>query len=55
MKVPTKNTIIKNALFGVVLALLLLPWLEQNERIFEPKALGGAQPSSENIKFYNWL
>ena len=51
MKVPTKNTIIKNALFGVVLALLLLPWLEQNERIFEPKALGGAQPSSENIKF----
>jgi len=51
MQVPTKNTIIKNALFGVVLALLLLPWLEQNERIFEPKALGGAQPSSENIKF----
>ncbi|MEY4287154.1 MAG: hypothetical protein RL511_1240 [Bacteroidota bacterium] len=51
MKVAPKNTILKNALFGLVLALLLLPWLEQNEHIFEPKPLGGAQPSSENIKF----
>lgn len=51
MKVAPKDTILKNALFGLVLALLLLPWLEQNEHIFEPKPLGGAQPSSENVKF----
>ena len=51
MKVPTKNTIIKNALFGVVLALLLLPWLEQNEHLFEPKPLGGAQPTSVKVPF----
>jgi len=51
MKAPSKDTIIKNALFGVVLALLLLPWLEQNEHLFEPKPLGGAQPNSENVKF----
>jgi hypothetical protein len=51
MKVPTKDTIIKNTLFGVVLTLLLLPWLEQNEHLFEPKPLGGAQPNSENVKF----
>ena len=51
MKVAPKYTILKNALFGLVLALLLLPWLEQNEHIFEPKPLGGAQPSSENVKF----
>jgi hypothetical protein len=51
MKVPPKDTILKNALFGLVLALLLLPWLEQNERIFEPKPLGGVQPNSQNVKF----
>ena len=51
MKAPSKDTIIKNALFGVVLALLLLPWLEQNVHLFEPKPLGGAQPNSENVKF----
>lgn len=41
MKVPTRHTLIKNALFGLVLAALLLPWLEQNEHLFNPKALGG--------------
>jgi hypothetical protein len=51
MKVPPKDTILKNALFGLVLVLLLLPWLEQNERIFEPKPLGGVQPNSQNVKF----
>ncbi|MEN9968519.1 MAG: hypothetical protein RIR94_697 [Bacteroidota bacterium] len=51
MKVPPKDTILKNALFGLVLALLLLPWLEQNEHIFEPKPLGGVQPNSQNVKF----
>ncbi len=51
MKAPSKDTIIKNALFGVVLALLLLPWLEQNVHLFKPKPLGGAQPNSENVKF----
>jgi hypothetical protein len=51
MKVAPKDTILKNALFGLVLALLLLPWLEQNEHIFEPKPLGGVQPNSQNVKF----
>jgi hypothetical protein len=51
MKVPPKDTILKNALFGLVLALLLLPWLEQNEHLFEPKPLGGVQPNSEKVKF----
>lgn len=51
MKVPAKDTILKNALFGLVLALLLLPWLEQNEHFFEPKPLGGVQPNSQNVKF----
>lgn len=51
MTVPPKDTILKNALFGLVLALLLLPWLEQNEHIFEPKPLGGVQPNSQNVKF----
>lgn len=51
MKVPTKDTIMKNVLFGLVLALLLLPWLEQNEHFFNPKALGGVPPTSENVKF----
>jgi hypothetical protein len=51
MKVPPKDTILKNALFGLVLVLLLLPWLEQNERIFELKPLGGVQPNSQNVKF----
>jgi hypothetical protein len=51
MKVPAKHTLIKNALFGLVLAALLLPWLEQNEHLFNPKALGGVPPSSENVKF----
>lgn len=51
MKVPTKHILIKNALFGLVLAALLLPWLEQNEHFFNPKALGGVPPTSENVKF----
>jgi len=51
MQLSRKENIVKNALFGLILLLLLLPWLEQNERIFEPKPLGGAQPTSENIKF----
>lgn len=51
MKVPAKDTILKNALFGLVLALLLLPWLEQNEHIFEPKPLGGVQPNSQKVQF----
>jgi hypothetical protein len=51
MKVPAKDTILKNALFGLVLALLLLPWLEQNEHIFEPRPLGGVQPNSQKVQF----
>ena len=51
MRSTRQGNMLKNALFGLILLLLLLPWLEQNERIFEPKPLGGAQPSSENIKF----
>ncbi len=56
MKVPPKDTLLKNALFGLVLALLLLPWLEQNEHLFNPKALGGVPPTSENVKLsaVNW-
>jgi hypothetical protein len=57
MKVPPKDTLLKNALFGLVLAALLLPWIEQNEHLFNPKALGGVPPSSENVKFSpdKWL
>ena len=51
MKVPPKDTLLKNALFGLVLVLLLLPWLEQNEHFFQPRALGGVPPSSENVQF----
>lgn len=51
MKGPPKATLLKNALFGLVLAALLLPWIEQNKPIFKPSPLGGAQPSSVNIRF----
>lgn len=51
MKGPPKATLLKNALFGLVLATLLLPWIEQNKSIFKPSPLGGAQPSSVNIRF----
>lgn len=51
MEANRKTAIFKNSLFGFVLALLLLPWLEQNEHLFEPKPLGGAQPQTENVPF----
>lgn len=51
MEATRKTAIFKNSLFGFVLALLLLPWLEQNEHLFEPKPLGGAQPQTENVPF----
>lgn len=51
MEVTRKTAIFKNSLFGLVLVLLLLPWLEQNEHLFEPKPLGGAQPQTENVPF----
>lgn len=47
---------IKNLLFGLVLLLLLLSWIEQNLHFIQLKPLGGEQPTIEKSPFTanNW-
>ncbi|MDP4738628.1 MAG: hypothetical protein NWS19_00555 [Crocinitomicaceae bacterium] len=56
MAAPQQHTRIKKALFIVALALLLLPWLEQNEHFLKLAPLGGAQQLAPNVAFsaQNW-